>query len=64
MPDVLEQCTSALQQKRYTEATALAGTALASATTVARLRLLEVLAEGQTGLQEHVAAAHPARACR
>ena len=57
MPSVLEQCTSALQQKRFTEATALAGEALAGATAVARLPLLEVLAQAQTGLQEHAAAA-------
>jgi tetratricopeptide (TPR) repeat protein len=55
MPSVLEQCTSALQQKRFTEATALAGEALVGAA-VARLPLLEVLAQAQTGLQDHAAA--------
>ena len=57
MPSVLEQCTSALQQKRFTEATALADEALAGAAAVARLPLLEVLAQAQAGLQEHAAAA-------
>ena len=57
MPSVLEQCTSALQQKRFTEATALADEALAGAAAVARLPLLEVLAQAQAGLQEHTAAA-------
>jgi tetratricopeptide (TPR) repeat protein len=57
MPSVLVQCTAALQQKRFTEATALAGEALASADAATRLALLEVLAQAQTGLQDHTAAA-------
>jgi tetratricopeptide (TPR) repeat protein len=58
MPSVIEQCTSALQQGHFAEATALAGEALAGpVTTVARLPLLEVLAQAQTGLQDHAAAA-------
>jgi tetratricopeptide (TPR) repeat protein len=55
MSSVIEQCTSALQQGHFAEATALAGEALARA--VARLPLLEVLAQAQTGLQDHAAAA-------
>src|SRR5262245_15918716 len=58
MPSVLEQCTAALHQGHFAEATALVGEALAGqAATVARLPLLEVLAQAQTGLQDHVAAA-------
>jgi tetratricopeptide (TPR) repeat protein len=58
MPSVIEQCTSALQQGHFAEATALAGEALAGqAASVARLPLLEVLAQAQTGLQDHAAAA-------
>src|SRR6516164_777717 len=58
MPSIIEQCTSALQQGRFTEATALAGEALAGAVVcAARLPLLEVLAQAQTGLQDHAAAA-------
>jgi tetratricopeptide (TPR) repeat protein len=58
MPSVIEQCTSALQQKRFAEATALAGEALVgTAAAVAHLPLLEVLAQAQTGLQDYAAAA-------
>src|SRR5215471_5267678 len=58
MPSIIEQCTSALQQGHFTEATALAGEALAGAVVcAARLPLLEVLAQAQTGLQDHAAAA-------
>ena len=58
MPSVIEQCTSALQQKRFAEATALAGEALAgTAASVACVPLLEVLAQAQTGLQDHATAA-------
>src|SRR5215470_4425549 len=58
MPSIIEQCTSALQQGHFMEATALAGEALAGPVAcVARLPLLEVLAQAQTGLQDHAAAA-------
>ena len=58
MPSVIEQCTSALHQGHFAEATALVGEALAGpAASVARLPLLEVLAQAQTGLQDHAAAA-------
>jgi len=58
MPSVIEQCTAALHQGHFAEATALAGAALAGpAASVARLPLLEVLAQAQTGLQDHTAAA-------
>src|SRR5262252_2058025 len=58
MPSIIEQCTSALQQGHFTEATALAGEALAGPVACgARLPLLEVLAQAQTGLQDHAAAA-------
>jgi tetratricopeptide (TPR) repeat protein len=58
MPSVIEQCTAALRQGHWAEATALADEALAgSVATMARLPLLEVLAQAQTGLQDHAAAA-------
>jgi tetratricopeptide (TPR) repeat protein len=57
MPSVIEQCTSALQQGHFTEATVRAGAALAGPlASVARLPLLEVLAQAQAGLQDHAAA--------
>ena len=65
MPSVLEQCTSALHQGHFAEATALAGEALAGpAACVARLPLLEVLAQAQTGLQDHAAAACSYACCQ
>lgn len=58
MPSVIEQCTSALQQGYFAETIALAGEALAGpVTSMDRLPLLEVLAQAQTGLQDHAAAA-------
>src|SRR2546428_8655815 len=58
MPSVIEQCTSALQQGHFVEVTALAGEALAGpAAGVPRVPLLEVLAQAQTSLQDHAAAA-------
>src|SRR6266581_159966 len=58
MPSVIEQCTSALQQGHFAEATVLAGEALAGPVAcMARVPLLEVLAQAQTGLQDHAAAA-------
>ena len=57
MPSVIEQCTSALQQGHFAEATALAGAALTDpVASAARLPLLEVLAQAQAGLQDHAAA--------
>ena len=45
MPPVIDQCTAALQQGHFAEATTLAGEALASpVASVARVPLLEVLA--------------------
>src|SRR4029450_10170917 len=58
MPSVIEQCTAALQQGHFVEVKTLACEALAvTATPVARLALLEVLAQAQTGVQDHATAA-------
>src|SRR5205809_52448 len=62
MPPVIDQCTAALQQGHFAEATTLASEALASpVVAVARVPLLEVLAQAQTGLQNHAAAADKMR---
>src|SRR5215510_5651610 len=59
MQHVIEQATQALQLGRFEAAKTLVLAALAETECpTARLALLEVLAQAQTGLQEHAAAAH------
>jgi len=59
MQHVIEQATQALQVGRFEAAKTLVSTALEeTACPTTRLALLEVLAQAQTGLQEHAAAAH------
>ena len=59
MHDVIEQSTQALQLGRFEAAKALVSAALEETECpTTRLALLEVLAQAQTGLQEHAAAAH------
>lgn len=58
MPSVIEQCTQALQQGHFGVARDLAHGALAGTEAqAAHLPLLELLAQAQTGLQDHAAAA-------
>jgi hypothetical protein len=58
MQHVIEQATQALQFGRFEAAKTLVSAALEEAECPAtRLALLEVLAQAQTGLQEHAAAA-------
>ena len=59
MQHVIEQATQALQLGRFEAAKTLVSAALAETECpTTRLALLEVLAQAQTGLQEHAAAAH------
>ena len=59
MQHVIEQATQALQLGRFEAAKTLVSAALEeTACPTTRLALLEVLAQAQTGLQEHAAAAH------
>jgi hypothetical protein len=58
MPSCIAECTTALQQGHFGEARALACEALAvTATPEIRIPLFEVLAQAQTSLQDHAAAA-------
>ena len=59
MQHVIEQATQALQLGRFEAAKTLVSAALeATECPTTRLALLEVLAQAQTGLQEHAAAVH------
>ena len=59
MQHVIEQATQALQLGRFEAAKTLVSAALEKTEfPTTRLALLEVLAQAQTGLQEHAAAAH------
>src|SRR5438874_3959402 len=59
MQHVIEQATQALQLGRFEAAKTLVSAALEETEgPTTRLALLEVLAQAQTGLQEHAAAAH------
>src|SRR5262245_15587601 len=59
MQHVIEQATQALQLGRFEAAKTLVSEALeATECPTTRLALLEILAQAQTGLQEHAAAAH------
>src|SRR5262245_55060291 len=59
MQHVIEQATQALQLGRFEAAKTLVSAALEDTESpTVRLGLLEILAQAQTGLQEHAAAAH------
>jgi len=59
MQHVIEQATQALQLGRFEAAKTLVSAAFEETESpTVRLALLEILAQAQTGLQEHAAAAH------